>query len=263
MVAYLSIFTLGLLHGANDIQLLEKKLSLNTKSIYKVLGGYVTFVLLIGLLFYVIPSFTLVFFILISGFHFGEEHWEDKLTIGRRRKFLFYTSYGLLILFMIFYFNIEETSEIIYALTGRELSETLCIYGIITMIVILLVTSWRSGFNLSGTTTVIEEIIYLLVLGAVFKLSNLLFSFAIYFVVWHAIPSLHSQIKYLYGVANRHTVLQYIKSSFLYWFVSIIGISVFYYFLGDRPYLFNAIFFAFLAAITFPHVWVIYSLRKD
>jgi hypothetical protein len=50
--------------------------------------------------------------------------------------------------------------------------------------------------------------------------------------------------------------IAYCRSAGIYWLVSIIGIALIYFTLKEEK-LFNALFFSFLAAITFPHTVVI------
>jgi Brp/Blh family beta-carotene 15,15'-monooxygenase len=89
-----------------------------------------------------------------------------------------------------------------------------------------------------------------------FKVGDLIWAFVIYFIFWHSIPSLLDQIKFLYGKVSLKNFKAYFKSAFLYWLISLFGIVVLYFLLKDYK-IFDSIFFSFLAAITFPHVFVI------
>lgn len=262
IIAYVAIFTLGLVHGANDIKLLEKNVSSSPNHKYVILGRYVLIVLAIAILFYVIPSLALILFILVSGFHFGEEHWDKLIVTKDKGHYLFYTAYGLLILFLIFYLNSDETTEIIAIITGFTLDSYYYLVGLIFFAIITIASFMIGRVQMNAVSSILEEFVHLIILAIVFKMATLLLSFALYFVVWHAIPSMKSQIIYLYGNTSQKSIVRYLKSSLAYWLIAITSISIFYYYVGDKTYLFNAIFFAFLAAITFPHVWIINSLRK-
>ncbi|MFT6602376.1 MAG: Brp/Blh family beta-carotene 15,15'-monooxygenase [Dokdonia donghaensis] len=262
IIAYVAIFTLGLVHGANDIKLLEKNVSSSPNHKYVILGRYVLIVLAIAILFYVIPSLALILFILVSGFHFGEEHWDKLIVTKDKGHYLFYTAYGLLILFLIFYLNSDETTEIIAIITGFTLDSYYYLVGLIFFAIITIASFMIGRVQMNAVSSILEEFVHLIILAIVFKMATLLLSFALYFVVWHAIPSMKSQIIYLYGNTSQKSIVGYLRSSLAYWLLAITSISIFYYYVGDKTYLFNAIFFAFLAAITFPHVWIINSLRK-
>ena len=64
----------GIIHGANDIYLIINN-SKNRKSISKMTIFYVIIVLIITLCFFSSPSISLIFFILFSCYHFGEQQW--------------------------------------------------------------------------------------------------------------------------------------------------------------------------------------------
>jgi uncharacterized membrane protein SpoIIM required for sporulation len=70
---------------------------------------------------------------------------------------------------------------------------------------------------------------------------------------------LKDQIVVLHKEFNKQNVLLYLKNSFLYWLISITSLFGLYYFL-DNDKLFISMFFSFLAAITFPHVIVMFNL---
>jgi membrane-anchored protein YejM (alkaline phosphatase superfamily) len=55
---------------------------------------------------------------------------------------------------------------------------------------------------------------------------------------------------------------KYFKTAFVYWFISLIGIFGLYYIAKDML-VFDALFFAFLASITFPHCIVILNMFQN
>jgi Brp/Blh family beta-carotene 15,15'-monooxygenase len=93
-----------------------------------------------------------------------------------------------------------------------------------------------------------------------FWTTNLIVSFGTYFIIWHSWPSLQDQSKTLYNKPNAF--FAYLKDAFPFWIISILGLSLFliyYEQVGLNPL---ALFFAFLAAITFPHVLVVFGLHQ-
>jgi hypothetical protein len=69
------------------------------------------------------------------------------------------------------------------------------------------------------------------------------------------------QMKFLYGTLTFENFKKYFKSAFFYWIVSLFGILLLYVAFKNEHF-FDALFFSFLAAITFPHVWVIVNMFK-
>ena len=106
-----------------------------------------------------------------------------------------------------------------------------------------------------------EEIILIILLFIIFNIASLIAGFAIYFIIWHSIPSLRDQIVELHSDFNKNTILLYLKNSTLYWLISIISLFILYYVVNDDK-LFISLFFSFLSAITFPHVLVMFNLFR-
>jgi Brp/Blh family beta-carotene 15,15'-monooxygenase len=116
--------------------------------------------------------------------------------------------------------------------------------------------------NRQSLIVLIEEVAYIILFYILFSNSTLLWSFAIYFIVWHALPSLNDQIINIYGQTNLPNVVKYLRVSFLYWGLSVIGICLLSYYTADNTALFNLLFVALLASITFPHAIVIFKMQR-
>ena len=259
------ILAFGIFHGANDIALINKSVkSLKNKSLITIISIYLTIVGMFALFFSFLPDIALLVFILLSAYHFGEQHWNRILkSTSYLMKFIFEFLYGCIIFGLIFMFHQNEVEEIIAAICNYSVSLNFLPYLLIVLGSILIVLGffiYKS--NRLFRSQLSEQILYLLVLTIIFKVTNLIFSFAIYFVLWHSIPSLYDQINFIYGDVTKKTITKYIKNAFLYWLVSIIGLVVFYWLLKDTA-VFEALLFSFIAAITFPHVLVINNMFKQ
>lgn len=253
------ILSFGILHGANDIVIISKTFKrLKNKSLVVLISFYLTIVLVFALFFSFSPDFALLFFIIFSAYHFGEQHWNEILLNSQRViNFIYYLLYGSLIFSLIFYFHQVEVERIVndicdYHIKLDFLQNLLIFLGI----GIVSISVYYYNTNPSFKSQLAKQILYLLVLAIIFRVSDLIWSFAIYFVLWHSIPSLNDQIRFIYGEVNKTSIKEYIKKSFLYWLVSIIGLGIFFWFFRDAK-IFEALLFSFIAAITFPHVMVI------
>lgn len=260
IMAYALILSFGVLHGANDLKLIQHSEASKLSGIrfFKILCYYVVFILVSVILFYLIPSLALLVFILYSGYHFGEQHWKSKL--GRNGIFdhSFFFLYGIFILCLLFYAHLKMVTGIIFNITSISISERTFLYAVIfSGIAMILLSGFLATKNNKLRVSLIKELFYLIVFFIVFNTASLLWSFAIYFVLWHSIPSLIDQINYLYGSFSKTTIIQYIKYSFPYWLISIIGLATLLYVFRDDFETSLSFFFSFLAAITFPHVLVI------
>ncbi len=260
---YILIITIGILHGANDIKLLDHVIrSKNDGRIWS-LWPYIGLVLITGIAFYFIPAMALLIFVLLSCYHFGEQHWVDKSVIKGALHKVFYLFYGMVIFGFLFYLNAIETISIIKNITAIELnSNTIGMIGLISLILTLGIGIYLFSQKFIRTNW-IEELFLLVVFAIVFKIASLIWAFAIYFILWHSLPSLNDQIKLLYGKSSTSNIKRYLKSSWLYYTLAIIGLGLTLYLLRDQEQLFLSLFFSFLAAITLPHVLVMMRLFKS
>lgn len=263
-LAYFFILSFGMLHGSNDIKLVGSIQNIPNFNFWTVLIFYVGVVLLAFTVFMLFPKLGLLFFILISGYHFGEQHLEGKLILPKFMTFSFYTLYGLLILSMIFYTHYASVFEIVRDISGVSLSEKYYLYFVISLFAFLVLFTLLLAFREKRVIlfNVFEEFAYLMLFYVLFMNSTLFWSFAIYFIVWHSIPSIRDQIRNLYDEVSFSTVFRYIKESYIYWIISVIGIILLTVFTKNDLQLFNQLFFALLAAITLPHVIILGKIPK-
>ena len=264
ILSYFFVFSFGILHGANDLKLLQKTNEMGKQTFfYRALLSYLVVIGVTALLFSLLPLAALVFFVLASGYHFGEQHWVSRVKTVSRGMWLFYTIYGLLIFFLLFFCNATEVGGIIKEVTGIYLPKSFFLYGLIFTGAISLIGLVKFQMENSLLSPILEELFYLLVFYVVFQTASLLWAFSIYFVIWHSIPSLLDQVQFLSGEISKKSMWSYLKTSFMYWAISILGLALLYYFLKDQHQLFLSILIYFLAAITFPHVLVMTKLKRS
>lgn len=262
LLGFFLIFTFGILHGANDIVLISKLNNVQkTTPFYKILSYYVSIVLLGVVSFYLFPLLALLLFIMVSGYHFGEQQWQILEVLKKKwYKVSFQTVYGIFILFLLFNFHQIEVQNVVQEIT----LVTIPILYITVLLKIFGSLLFGFLFYLYNSVESLRkqiflEIFYILVFTIIFLSSSLIWGFAIFFIIWHSIPSMIDQIKFLYVDVNFGNFKLYIKSAFVYWFASLFGIALLYYIFKEEK-IFNALFFSFLAAITFPHALVILKM---
>ena len=263
ILGFILIFTFGILHGANDLVLISQLENRKKSTFLKILTSYIVVVLISVLLFIKIPVVALTLFILVSAYHFGEQHWQSIINDGNNNIIKFFQfNYGFLILMLLFVCNKTEVIEIVLKITSINISEN-TITGILFLSIIIFLMSSLKAYKSSESfkENVFEQLFYLILLGLIFKVSSLIWGFTIYFIFWHSIPSLNDQIHFLYGKYSFSNFKKYFKSAFLYWIISLVGISFLYYISKDMI-IFDALFFSFLASITFPHAIVILKMYK-
>ena len=248
------VLTVGILHGANDLEIISKNYKGKFNRLYfKSILLYLAVVLLGAAFFFTLPGLALIIFVLFSSYHFGEQHWEDRLAM-RPPHFIFYILYGAFIFFLMFCLQYEAVADVIEKISGYYIAYPFFLYILMTLGALLLMSMI---FHPVLRQHFVKEVFLLILLGGIFYVGSLLFAFAFYFVVWHSIPSLKDQLKFLYGAMNLNSLVKYLKSSSLYWLASLVSLFMVYQYVDFEADYFMPLFFSFLAAITFPHTVVI------
>ncbi len=215
----------------------------------------------VTLFFLISKALALLFFIVISAYHFGEQHYGQSLVKKTNLRFALFLNYGLVILFMIFSIKINKVISVIYDVTSLLIPEI--VFQIVFVVVSM--TSLILTIHLVRKEVLkinpLKELFYLVILALVFANSSLIWGFATYFILWHSLPSLNEQLSFIYGKASARNFFKYVKSSALYWFVSIAGLALLYWLLKDQVDYFITVVLYVLAAITFPHVVVMSKIE--
>jgi Brp/Blh family beta-carotene 15,15'-monooxygenase len=178
------IFTFGILHGANDLVLINQISTQKKKTFFKILTSYLIIVLISVLLFTILPILALFFFIIVSAYHFGEQHWQ---TINVYEKSVltkfFELVYGLLILSILLNFNRVEVSKIIVEITSINFPPYIydIILAVVSLFFVVLTCVLYIKFE-RFKNVIIEQIFYLVLLTVIFKSSSLIWGFTIYFI---------------------------------------------------------------------------------
>jgi len=256
-ISILSILFFGIIHGANDIHLILKSKSKSSGYI-KTTFYYVLVILAATMAFYSFPAISLLFFVLFSCYHFGEQQWTIINKIFNKKIYFFI--YGSFVFSLLFYFNIENVIEIISKISNLELLNEHFEYLFYFSSILLSITTIIYYNSLKDQ--LIYQVILLVLMVLSFAYFDLINAFAFYFVLYHSIPSIFEQTEFLYGEISLKSIIKYFKSAFLYWLFAILGLVIYYY-LNQANELSLNLFFSFLAAITFPHVIVILKMKKN
>lgn len=260
IIGYFLILSIGVGHGANDLKIYFKNKKLSVKSSIKFISLY-SFAVIAGFAaFFVIPDIVLTIFLIISGFHFGQEHFERYSLPNSIRNNIFFTAYGFTIIITILYIHSDLSLEILndlitYLINKKDLKIVLLASSGVTVLSSIICLR-KINFS-----SIAKELLYLFVFYFIFSNSSLIWSFAIYFILWHSVPSIHHQITHLYGTVTKKNIIVYIKESLLFWLAALLFLGALYYAFQDKTSLFLSIIVAFLGGITFPHVIVMNKIN--
>ena len=263
MVGFSLILSVGLIHGANDLLIIKRNTSSDTnfsqfKSFIKYFG-----IVLAGLIFfYFFPSFALISFILVSIYHFGEQHIEaiplDK-NLKNTRRYISIISNGILLFTIIFMNNTKVVVDVFSSFNIVFLN-----YNFLTIILIITSILYVSILIIKKDLQpfLMSEILFFGLFYFLSITSSLILCFSVYFIFFHSILSIKDQVKYIYGSNNSKSLKRYIKNSLPYFILALIFLILFYIYTEIDNNDLLPIIFTFLAAITFPHVLVIEKMYR-
>ena len=264
ILGFILILSIGVIHGANDLLIIKKYTRKNSlKSQISYFLYYLGLVFLGFIFFYLFPSIALLSFVLVSIYHFGEQHWEvntsnaDFINIKRIYPIILH---GLVFFVIVFMNNIDIVNDVLLSFNTISLNYTylrilLIVLFLIYMSLLLLSKSIRGYFA--------DEFIFFILLFLLTLNSSLIFGFSIYFIFFHSVLSIKDQVKYIYGDDNSQYIKKYLISALPYFILALLFLIGSYLFIDFESLDILPIMFTFLAAITFPHVIVIEKMYSS
>ena len=260
-IAYIMVISVGILHGANDLLILSTK-EQKDKKLIKNLFIYISIIILCVVIYLFSSFVAIVLFVVLSAYHFGEEHLSHKINVNFVFNAVYFLSYGLFIFALLFYQSMSDVDFIMTELTGRTFSKTQIEITLITSAIFLGAgTVFLILTKRNESVLFLREFLYLVLLFFVFNTSSLILGFAIYFILWHSIPSIIHQIEFISGNLNKRNIISYVKKALIYWVISIVGLLFLYQFLPEIKLLATVIF-VILFAVTAPHTWVMHRMKN-
>ena len=260
-IAYIMVISVGILHGANDLLILSTK-EQKDKKLIKNLFIYIGIIMLCVVIYLFSSFVAIVLFVVLSAYHFGEEHLSHKINVNFVFNAVYFLSYGLFIFALLFYQSMSDVDFIMTELTGRTFSKTQIEITLITSAIFLGAgTVFLILTKRNESVLFLREFLYLVLLFFVFNTSSLILGFAIYFILWHSIPSIIHQIEFISGNLNKRNVISYVKKALIYWVISIAGLLFLYQLLPEIKLLATVIF-VILFAVTAPHTWVMHRMKN-
>ena len=260
-LAYIMVVSIGILHGSNDLLILSTKDKMD-KTFRKNLIIYVSIIILCVIIYLFSPFIAILLFVLLSSYHFGEEHLGETINLNFLFNAVYFLAYGLFIFSLLFYQSIFDVDEIMIELTGATFTKFQIETTLLTSAVFLFIGSLYLVLSKKNEVEIfVKEFFYLLLLFLVFKTSSLILGFAIYFIFWHSIPSIIHQIEFISGDLSKKNILFYVTKAIIYWIISIAGLLILYQ-LVPQIKLFATVVFVILFAVTAPHTWVMHKMKN-
>ncbi|MGB2129606.1 MAG: Brp/Blh family beta-carotene 15,15'-dioxygenase, partial [Flavicella sp.] len=175
-------------------------------------------------------------------------------------KYSLYLAYGVFLFCILFYTNYEEVQVLLQSMFAVSLSKnSLTVLTLLSGVPLLLLLFIHSNEK-DQMAWMFKELLYLSVLFVFFWAAPLIIAFAVYFIIWHSVPSIKDQISYLYGNTSLYSTLSYLKKSLLFWGISLLFLMGIYFYFKESQ-LFDAVLFAILFVVTVPHTLVIFWMH--
>jgi len=260
-LAYALVISIGIIHGANDLLILSTKDKKN-KTFMKNLIIYISIISFCLLIYFISSFLAIILFVLLSSYHFGEEHLNSRIKVNLIFNSIYFLAYGLFIFSLLFYQSLFDVDKIMMELTGTSFSKIQVEITLITSTILLFSGSlYLIMIKKNDWMLFFKEFFYLVLLFFVFSTSSLILGFAIYFIFWHSIPSIIHQIEFISGNLNKKNILFYIKKALIYWVISVVGLLGLYQIVPQID-LFSSVVFVILFAVTAPHTWVMHKMKN-
>ena len=262
----LFIILAGIPHGALDHLVEEKSLAGERKSFSMVrfLVKYIAIILAYAALWFITPALSLLVFLLISAWHFGESDMQPAPLHGLWK--VTQMLLGSLVLFFILMREPAYTGDLIARITrGSALatsawqwaaSHAAIVYGALAVALFL---AGFSAQRVQPRRWRLSKWVYFSLVLALAYFLPLLPAFALYFGGWHALNTFGHISGFL---DNERTVWQLWKSALPFTLLSIV-------FLGMIVLVWSGLFstidplpilFIFIAVITLPHLLVMQKM---
>ena len=272
LICLLLILTIGISHGSLDH--VKGKKILNTLKITNIFFFYLLYVfisVLVVILWLLLPSITLILFLIVASYHFGKEDTDFLTSNNLSLSQVFYFLKGLLIVIAPLNFHFEQTINIFKLLfvTGEKFYTFLGYiesYKIIPIFFILSVSSniylFIRNFKFANFS-IFLDFFSILILN--YYLPPLL-AFTFYFCFLHSIRHSFSLIFKLDQNNFKNGFLTFLKKALpltlitaIFFLISLLILKN-YYVLDDAIL---KIIFIGLASLTFPHILLEYLIEKN
>ncbi|MCH7411953.1 Brp/Blh family beta-carotene 15,15'-dioxygenase [Belliella sp. R4-6] len=243
------IIIIGIPHGAIDHLLPQGKEA--TSSLMVFLARYLGIMLIYLCTWYFFPKLSLIVFLAISAYHFGQTHFVNHSVIKFRS--LCYFILGSNFLGIILLSDFQTTEEILSSIADVSFIEP---YRYPFMLSLFFVS-----FILTLIQTIERKSILLIeitLLSVFLYFTPLLLSFGLYFGFWHSLPSLLIEFEEVSRDYSKEKLKKFVLHLMPFSIISIFGIIFILilsnnYLQKDQMIL---LFFILVSLISAPHIFV-------
>ena len=251
------IILFGIPHGAIDNVLSLSESNLSKKSFYFL---YFMSMMFYAALWFIIPIFSFVFFLLLSSYHFGESQLSNYNIKNILSKIIYFV-WGIALMSTLFFYNSNELIILFNNFNDTSsfnlifesyLLDILFYFSNVSFILILIYLKIHNSINIQIFNSELFQIILLHITFFVFPV---IISFTLYFVFLHSIKVLVQEYNYLEQKFYGFNLIKFIRLLIPFTVIALIFFSLFifisnYYKLNISLLLFSIIG---ISVITLPH----------
>ena len=261
------ILIIGIPHGAIDHVLFFKKRTLSQIKFYVIYLGLILVFLVLWIYF---PFWSLLLFLLISAFHFGESQFSE-IKASNLIKHLLYPVWGIALLSTLMHYNLKELIDIttyfkdtndLQILYDKGFIFHLYLVANIGSIILLLFLAVKSQMNLDR---LFSELFLLIILHITFYLFPFLIAFTMYFVILHSIKVMHQEYQFLKNDNDTFKLIDFIKILLPYSLLSIFftALIISFSYVGIISYSVPLVSIIIISVITLPHAIVMHIFYNE
>jgi Brp/Blh family beta-carotene 15,15'-monooxygenase len=265
----ITILLAGIPHGALDHLVAQQNSTLQHQK-FSSIQFYITYLsrmILYGICWYFFPSFSLLLFIVLSAFHFGETDLSLPVTIIKKSATFLQTTYGLLIVLVLLLTHAQEVLPILSLIEKQNgdflamiFNTNTSIFILIGILILLLISFfWIHQSHPLSTKWYLTIFIRTVFLLMIIVSLPLPLAFAFYFGCWHSLQSLENIRQHLSNTnAGVISFTGLLKKCIPYSVIAFSGIAILIliatYLKTESVFLF--FFFVGIAILTAPHLEV-------
>lgn len=243
------LLSIGIPHGALDHLLPQggnksKNLTIFILKYLEIIAAYLV-------LWMVFPAISLIIFLLISAYHFGQGHFIH-FKISNFKK-LTYFILGCNFLAIILFSDFIATAAILDSIIQIDfLVEYSSIIMLLFFVASIILVSLQ---NLDKIHILLSEII---LLSFLLYTLPVLMGFILYFGFWHALPSMMAEFDSLTAKIEHGKIKKFIIHLAPFSIISFLGIGIILFlsnsYLNEEQMI--LLFFILVSLISAPHIWV-------
>lgn len=262
------IIAFGIPHGALDHILFFKKRNTSQIKFYSIYLGLVISFILLWIYF---PIQSLILFLIISAFHFGESQFEDIKIKKYLHSLSLYLIWGLSLLINLIFYNVNELNDLTTFFKDTESFNYLYNHEFVTYgFFILNITTICMLLNLIhkkiiNWNTLLSELFLFGLIHLTFYLFPFIIGFTLYFVILHSIKVMKYEYNFLKKESKNFNLINFLKLVTPYTLLSLFFTGLFFVLSYNELISISIplLSIIIISAITLPHAIVMHIFYNE